>query len=174
MNNLRKLMEMVEAGELGSVPTSNNDVEIDGQGIILYEDQVAIYDEAGEYQIFLPIETWNAFKEAGNTTSESINEDPDWKGAEDAMFGKGAFDRKPKEKPEFNKDGYRTVVKGIHFTGVEGDRYKVTATDYDSSVNTMSEVDGVMIGWYNKDRNENVWIHIDDLKRILNEIQGRI
>lgn len=64
MNEMRKLMEMVEAGELGSVPTSNNDVEIDGQGIILYEDQVAIYDEKGDYQIFLPIKTWHAFVKA--------------------------------------------------------------------------------------------------------------
>jgi len=74
MNDMRKLMEMVESGEYGSVPTSEHDVEIDGQGIILYEDQVAIYDESGEYQIFLPIETWRAFVKADNQANESLNE----------------------------------------------------------------------------------------------------
>jgi len=71
---MRKLMEMVEANEYGSVPTNDHDVEINGQGIILYEDQVAIYDEKGEYQIFLPIETWRAFVKADNKANESLNE----------------------------------------------------------------------------------------------------
>ena len=64
MNDMRKLMEMVELGEYGSVPAPDGDVDINGQGIKLYEDQVCIYDESGEYQIFLPTETWKAFVQA--------------------------------------------------------------------------------------------------------------
>lgn len=61
MNEMRKLMEMVEAGEVGSVITTENDVEIGGIGVMFYDDQVAVYDESGEYQIFMPFETWRAF-----------------------------------------------------------------------------------------------------------------
>ena len=61
MNQMRKLMEMVEAGEVGAVPTTDHDVEIDGIGIIFYDDQVAVYDESGEFQVFMPLETWRAF-----------------------------------------------------------------------------------------------------------------
>jgi len=64
MNEMRKLMEMVEAGEVGSVPTTDNDVEVNGIGVMFYDDQVAIYDESGEYQIFMPFETWRAFVSA--------------------------------------------------------------------------------------------------------------
>jgi len=64
MNEMRKLMEMVEAGEYGSVPTTDNDIEINGQGVMFYDDQVAIYDENGEYQIFVPFGTWQRFVSA--------------------------------------------------------------------------------------------------------------
>lgn len=74
----------------------------------------------------------------------------------------------------FNKDGYRTLLSDFKFTGVEGDKYKVSATEYDASINEYSEVDGAMIGWYNSDRNENVWIHIDDLKSILKAVEGKM
>lgn len=61
MNEMRKLMEMVEAGEYGSVPTVENDIEIDGIGVMFYDDQVAVYDESGRYQVFMPLKTWQAF-----------------------------------------------------------------------------------------------------------------
>ena len=64
MNEMRKLMEMVEAGEHGSVPTTDHDVEINGIGVMVYDDQVAVYDEGGEYQVFMPYETWRAFVDA--------------------------------------------------------------------------------------------------------------
>lgn len=64
MNDMRKLMEMVELGEVGSVPTTDNDIEIDGIGVMFYDDQVAIYDEGGEYQVFMPFGTWQRFVEA--------------------------------------------------------------------------------------------------------------
>lgn len=180
MNDMRKLMEMVEAGEYGSVPTSNNDVEIDGQGIILYEDQVAIYDEAGEYQIFLPIETWKAFVKAGGDVVESITEaekdplrsdpdDPPSPFETDKALGKQA-----QRRAGMNKDGYRVLIKNLVIPSVEEGKYKVEAVDYDATINKFAEADGVRISWYNHERNETVYIHIDDLRAILNSVEGEL
>lgn len=64
MNEMRKLMEMVESGEYGSVDTLEHDVEVDGIGVMFYDDQVAVYDESGQYQVFMPLKTWQAFVSA--------------------------------------------------------------------------------------------------------------
>jgi hypothetical protein len=66
MNDMRKLMEMVEAGEYGSVDVSSleHDVEVDGIGVMFYDNQVAVYDESGQYQVFMPVKTWLAFVSA--------------------------------------------------------------------------------------------------------------
>lgn len=64
MNDMRKLMEMVESGEYGSVDTLEHDIEVDGIGVMFYDDQVAVYDESGQYQVFMPLKTWQAFVSA--------------------------------------------------------------------------------------------------------------
>lgn len=79
------------------------------------------------------------------------------------------------EKPEFNKHGYRTLFRDLSITGIEGDIFKITAVDYDASVpSNMAEVDGVMIGWYDHERDQSTYIHIRDLEKILNTVKSKL
>ena len=79
------------------------------------------------------------------------------------------------ETPEFNEHGFRTLFRNLSITGIEGDIFKVSAIDYDASnPKNMAEVDGVMLGWYDSERDQRTYIHIKDLERILQTAKSKL
>lgn len=84
-------------------------------------------------------------------------------------------DKEPLEKPGFNEHGFRTLFRNLSITGIEGDIFKVSAIDYDASnPKNMANADGIMIGWYDSERNQSTYIHIKDLEHILQTVKSKL
>ena len=94
---------------------------------------------------------------------------------EDVRHDPQPGDDEPLEEPGFNEHGFRTLFRNLSITGIEGDIFKVSAIDYDASnPKNMAEVDGVMLGWYDSERDQRTYIHIKDLERILQTAKSKL
>lgn len=179
MNEIRKLMETLDridedtsrekTGVLWDASTNILTFNAGGAEITIDYDakEVSINHGHGE-NMWFRLGEWQDFVDG--ITGQGLREDED-----DIRYDPQPGDDAPLEKPGFNKDGYRTVLERLPITGIEGNIFKVTAVDYDASVpSNMAEVDGVMIGWYEHERDENVYIHIRDLEKILNTVKSKL